>query len=169
MANILFPVLFGVGTCLVVLFAFLPLINLTHEGALKASIDQGDGRIQRLSGSDPTAVLDRPPFGAVDADKDKANPKPSAASDSQKKQWESEKKVLQQDLDDSHFHSRQDIQVYTWGLLFGFLILAAAAVGLLGTHQPTTRKVLGAITLSAIVVFFLVYTTFYFQYLPLRP
>ncbi|HVS40604.1 MAG TPA: hypothetical protein VMS17_33925 [Gemmataceae bacterium] len=131
-SNVVFNVLYGVGAGFVVLFGLLPVTDATRISARSAAIDAGDQRIARISGG---------------------------ASDSARKDWDSRKKELQEDVDDARIWGREASQVYSWGLLFGFLCLAAASVGLLGTNQPTTRKVLGTVTLAGIVLFFLVFAS----------
>ena len=168
--NILFSVLFGVGTCFAVLFLFLPLLDVTRESAKRAAIEAGDQRIRRLYNSDAATEPDfpvRPPFGQP-GDKDKANDKDKsggptdAEKKAQKDDWEKRKKDLQQEVDDTRTYSRQAMNVYTWGMLFGFLCLAVASVGFLSPSQTTTRRVLGVIVLSALVVFIFMYCMFAF-------
>jgi hypothetical protein len=156
--GVLFNVLYGVGAGLVVLFALLPVTDSTRVASRQAAIEAGQLRFDRKydldsSSRDPIAF----PPGGPDKDKPTSGP-----SDSERKVWEKEKKNMQADVDDAKVWSHGALAFYSWGLLFGFLCLSAASVGLLGANQPTTRRVLGIITLSGIVLFILVFTTVYF-------
>ncbi len=176
-ASAFFTVLFGVGTCFVVLFMFLPLLDVTRELARKAAIDAGDQRIHRLfnpdSAVDPDAA--RPAFPPdVNPDKDKPNDKSKSGglSDAEKKAqkdaWDKTKKGLQDDVDETHIYARQAMHVYTWGMLFGFLCLAVASVGFLSPNETTTRRVLGVIVLAAQVVFIFMYCMYGFIFASAR-
>jgi len=174
--NTLFTILFAVGASLAVVFVFLPLLDQTRVSARKAAISAGDQRIKRMDKGDTPA---EPPFGlrppdlppekdADKKDKDAQTPaeKPGELTPAEKKkrrdEWAKEKKDLEERAEDAATFGQQAMHYYTWGVLFGFLLLAVGGVGFLGPGQPVARKVVGAVVLCALVVVIFLYYYFVF-------
>ena len=133
-------ILFVVGAMLVILFMFLPLLAQASLSGQQASIDAGDLKQKRLDDKlsnrkDPDA---KPP--TQEAQDKRAE---------ERKKWDKSKDSMRDDLEESQISVRGRQSFYTWGLLFGFLILAGASVGFLSYGPTTARRVVGGIVIVA--------------------
>lgn len=134
--TILFSVFFGIGTFLVILFLFLPLIDQASITRQRSQINLRESQKRRLERREAEEFLK----GKVE---DRAN---------DRKNWEKDTDDLHHGVDVSQSNSRGRLLVYSWGMLFGFTILAVGALGFL-THGPTTaRRVVGGIVLSGVIL-----------------
>ena len=147
-------ILFGVGAVIVILFLFLPLTDFARAVGKQAAIDQGEARQKRKEGrsarKEPEAIKDEVDDGKKTPDKEAKSAKEVA------EKWAKEKKQLQEDKEDAQYGAMRKQSFYTWGMLFGFIILAVASILFLTPGQPRVRRVVGAvvITTQMLLVFF---------------
>jgi hypothetical protein len=159
--SILFTWLFALGTLLVVLFLFLPLLDLTRIQGKRAVITAGDRKQQRLD--DRLRSRDKDLFRLPDAKDKNADRKGPTEKELERRKedkeaWEAKKKDLEDETSEAETAARKSNYAYTWGMLIGFLILAVASVGFLSPSQPGVRRVVGAIVLAAqVLLVFLVF------------
>src|SRR5205085_649939 len=69
-----------------------------------------------------------------------------------KENWAKKKESLQDEAEELALDALQSGYGYTWGMMLGFLFLAAAALAYLTPGQPVIRRVVGAIVLVAEVL-----------------
>jgi len=110
------------GTLLVIFFLFQPIIDNFKVSRIRAEISResgGDLRSRRF-------------------DKDEDSSKDSAKL-----------KGLREDLEDAQLDARAAPYIYTWFVMLGFLLLAVAEIGYLVTGAAKSKRVVGAVLLSA--------------------
>jgi hypothetical protein len=138
-------ILFGAGAFFVILFLFLPLIDQAKVNRRQGAIDDNDRREQRR----------------VQEFNDKKARNEQVDENLRNKQheaWEKEKRSLTEDLEDAKVTVLRAPYWYRWGMMVGFLLLAAASLGFLGPNQPTIRRVTGCIVIVAeVVLIFIVF------------
>jgi hypothetical protein len=140
--------LFGIGAFLVIVFLFFPLINQTKLARAKAAIQAGQLRDDRMERELKQKLQDKKDVGIAEEEVRKRA----------HEAWVKQKERQQADLDELEQDVRQSDYGYTWGMMFGFLFLAAAALGYLTPAQPPIRRVVGAIVLVAeVLLIFLKY------------
>ena len=130
--------IFGVGTLMVVFFLFLPLIDLAKVSARKAAVEESElteKRNERVF----KEKKDKQP-----ADEDARNKGREAAK--------SEKEKLQEEADSARLSADQWHTQYRRGMMLGFWVLAIGALGFLQPSQPTIKRVVGAIVITAEVL-----------------
>src|SRR5262249_12607524 len=160
--DVLFTGLYAIGACFVILFLFLPLIDRAKLEGQRAKIDAGDqeqNRLDRRLNEDG----DRKDTAAKDSTKDgPPRPRTSLEDDrrrreDEKKDWEKQKRKLEEQLEDMRTTARTSTYWYTWGMLVGYLILAFASAGFVVGGSTPLRPVLGASTLlvQALLAFLL--------------
>lgn len=119
---------FGAGALLVILFMFFPLLDQFHASRLHAKARAKQAEYMRDSSSGP--------------------------NESQRK----EIKKMEEEADDQSNEAGMNRWRDGWGMLVGFLVLAAAAVMWLQPDQPKARKVVGGIIICAqLLLVFIVY------------
>ena len=144
----LFTLLFGAGTVLILVFLFLPLIDLASSARQAAKSEIGDLRINR-------------------AEADLTERKVSRTSDEwkrfddDKKAWDKEKPGLLLDAEEARIDMRKSRYWHTWGMLVGFLLLSVASIGYLNPNEAKVRRVVGAIVICSILL--LVFLAFVIQ------
>lgn len=136
--------LFGLGMFIVIVCLFSPALGSARAKSAEAQVQLGQMRFDR-------------------SEKEfKAKPNPSVAEvENQKKMkesWDREKETLEAAAKELDLNARAWDYWYTLGMMFGFLILAVASLGYLSPHQPTIRRVVGAVVLVAQIL--LVFTKF---------
>jgi hypothetical protein len=131
--------LFGAGAFLVILFLFFPLIDQAKVNRRQGALQEGEQRELRR---------DRE-FNEKKAKGDKVD---EEARKKQREAWEKEKINLQDDIEDAKISTLRAPYWYRWGMMFGFLLLAVAALGYLSPGQPTIRRVTGCIVIVAEVL-----------------
>jgi hypothetical protein len=130
---------FAVGAFLVIVFLFFPLINRAKVERAKALVDAGKHKVERMEreikqkGKD-VSISDEERFRKV------------------KESWVRDKENLEDDAREIELDSQRSDYLYTWGMMLGFLFLAAAALGYLNPAQPAIRRVVGAIVIVAEVL-----------------
>ena len=130
-------ILFGAGAFFVIYFLFSPLID-------QAKIIRREGAVSE---------------GQLETDRLLRNTK---AEDAKKKiddDWKKERDLLREEVDFAKVGAQRGGYWNRQGMLLGFLLLAFACLGYLTPHQPTIRRVVGAIVLcSMLVLIFLMFT-----------
>lgn len=134
--------LFGIGAFLVILFLFFPLINQAKLARAKAAIQAGQLRDDRMERELKQKIQDKKDVGIADEELRKKA----------REAWTKQKERMQADLDELELDVKQSDYGYTWGMMFGFLFLAAAALGYLTPTQPPIRRVVGSIVIVAEVL-----------------
>jgi hypothetical protein len=136
--------LFGLGALFVILFLFLPLINETRARRTKGALDLGAQREKRQEEE----------FKKLKEPSTNERAKRDLARDA----WAKDAARLEAEHSDAKAEAAMSEYWYTWGMMFGFMLLAVAALGYLDPAQPTIRRVVGAIVLSGqILLIFLRY------------
>ena len=140
--------LFGIGAFLVIAFLFFPLINHAKVARAKTAIDAGQLKEDRL---------ERELKQKVDEGKN-ISPADEELRKKVRQTWIKEKASLQDDAEELSLAARRSDYWYTWGMMLGFLFLAAAALAYLNPLQPPIRRVVGAIVIVAeVLLIFLKY------------
>jgi hypothetical protein len=174
--SILGSIMFTIGALLVVLFLFLPLIDMTNLMTKQSSIELGatkldrevNREIRKLDGEQreldkQTKKLNeeerKPNADAKDINKrrgelndkykelDEKRAEAKAAYEKRDK-WEKEKDTLQTAMDDGRAAASTRRPWYTMGMMAGFLFVAAGAISYL-TLPGTARRVTGCIVICA--------------------
>lgn len=140
--------LFGIGAFLVILFLFFPLINKAKIARAEAAIKAGQLHDDRMERELKQKLQDKKDVGITDEElRRKA-----------REAWTKQKERMQSDLDELSVEVQQSDYGYTWGMMLGFLFLAAAALGYLSPTQPPIRRVVGSIVILAeVLLIFLKY------------
>ncbi len=123
------------GSFLVILFLFLPLLDMRGHARLQAKLHA----LQRDNGE----------ASAMPRDRDAAAKRDDRNKDEIKRL---EEKIHQDDLD-----SQMAGYWYTWGQLLGFLILSAAAIGWLDPRQNKSRRVTGGVVICGELLAIFIY------------
>ena len=134
--------MFGFGAFLVIVFLFFPLINQAKVARAKAAIQAGQLREDRLERELKQKMQDKKDVTPADEELRKKA----------RESWVKQKQRLEDDAEELNNDAAQSGYGYTWGMMFGFLFLAAAALGYLNPSQPTIRRVVGAIVIVAEVL-----------------
>ena len=130
---------FGAGAFLVILFLFFPLIDQAKVNRRQAAIREGDLRELRRERD-------------FNEKKKKGEKVDEDARKKSREAWEKEKTTLQDDAEEAQIALLRAPYWYRWGMMFGFLLLAAASLGYLSPGQPTIRRVTGCIVIVAEVL-----------------
>jgi len=140
--------MFGIGAFLVILFLFFPLINQAKLARAKAAIEAGQFKDDRMDRELKQKLQEKKEGTIADEElRKKAH-----------ENWVKQKERMQADLDELTLDVKQSNYWYIWGMLIGFLFLAAAALGYLNPTQPPIRRVVGAIVIVAeVLLIFLKY------------
>jgi hypothetical protein len=141
--------LFALGTFLVILYLFLPLINHKKERRAHAKLNLGEVREKRAEEDFKKAQTSAP-----------ANATAQLTRTQARENWTKDKAQLEAEISDAKNEAEMAEYWYTWGMMFGFILLAGAALGYLNPSQPTIRRIVGAIVLCGqILLIFLRYVT----------
>jgi hypothetical protein len=137
---------FGAGALLVIIYLFFPLINLAKVERAKGALQLGQIREDRMERE-------------LKQKKD-VTPADEELRKKARESWVKEKERLEDVTRELGAEAQQSNYWYTWGMMFGFLLLAAAALGYLNPAQPTIRRVVGAIVIVAeVLLIFIRYVT----------
>lgn len=126
------------GAFLVILFLFFPLMDQAKVASRNASIKSGEAREARLQ----RQFIEK---------KDKT-PSDEEARNKSQESWKKEKLNLQDDVTDAQVSADKWHYWYLWGQLFGFLLTAMAALAYMAPQMPRTRRVVGAIVFTAVLL-----------------
>jgi hypothetical protein len=176
--------LFAFGSFLIVLFFFLPIIDHAGLSRQQARIDAGDRQQQRLddrlwnrrrTARDPF-VRDRFIDEKRIFDKERdfrdhdaaAQPNEDAIKKrkNERAEWDKKADKLEEELDDIRGNARGRTYFYSWGMLFGFLILGLASVGFLSFGPTTTRRIFGGIVISAEIL--MIFVAYFSSFMAMR-
>jgi hypothetical protein len=187
----LLALMFAFGSFLVVLFFFLPLIDHASIVRQQAVIDAGDRQQIRLDDRLWNRNQRRPRDAFMDRDRDRfmidrakdkdfardfdvrdkdAPQPPNEAAQKKRRderaEWEKTARQLDDALEDTRTSTRGRMYIYTWGIMFGFIVLGLAAVGFLSFGPTTARRVFGGIVITAEML--LIFTAYFIHYTALR-
>jgi hypothetical protein len=130
--------LFAAGTFFVILFLFLPLIDRAKARRVKGALDLGTQREKKQE------------------EEFKKNQSASTQDKAERalahEKWLKDASRLEAEQGEAAAKADMAEYWYTWGMMFGFILLAGAALGYLDSTQPTIRRVVGAIVLVAEVL-----------------
>src|SRR5262249_9674939 len=126
------------GAFLVITFLFFPLLDLAKIASREANIKAGELREQKLERQ-------------FQRKKDKT-PTDEEARNKSKESWERERENLTDDVNDAKISADKWNYWYLWGQLFGFLLTALAALAYMAPKMPPTRRVVGAIVFTAVLL-----------------
>jgi hypothetical protein len=136
--------LFGLGAFFVILFLFLPLIDYSKKNRARGALDLGNQREKRR---DEEYKKNKNPSSREKADREE-----------EQKDWDKERTRLEAEHSDAGAKAAMSEYWYTWGMMFGFLLLGGAALGYLDPAQPPIRRVVGAVVLvGEVLLIFLRY------------
>jgi hypothetical protein len=125
------------GSLLVVIFLFLPLVDHASIGRAEAKISAADAEQRRL---------DR----ALTADG-----KPSADDlkrrDESRTEWKNKKSDLEDLVQDAKTSAEGSRYWYTWGMMLGFMLLAAASIGYL-RDPAKIKRVVGSVIICSLLL-----------------
>ena len=140
--------LFGLGAFFTIICLFFPLLDSAKVDRRRVKVEAGDRRETRLND------LQRKRQGGQggQGDQAQAEKEDKARKDANKKWLEVEKPKLQEEVDDAMDSARTWRYWYDWGMMWGFLFLAFAALGYLTPTQPTIRRVVGSILICAMML-----------------
>lgn len=149
--------IFGIGTVCILVFLFLPILDRTSILRTQAEIRAGDSEAGEPFGRGPGGIG----FPAGEDVKDRPDDKGNGNGGSKAKKgkdWAEQKEKLQKEVREKEIQAQKNVHFYTYGMLVGFILLAFASVLFLGSGQSTIRRVVGAIVLTAQVLWiFLTY------------
>ncbi len=151
----IFTWVFGAGAWLVIFFLFLPLLDLANVKNRNAAITEGELNLLRKREEARLKEVEKDPKAAAKAEEERAKQEAK-----ERKEWDREKVKLQARVDAAEIKVQKARYWYTWGMLFGFLVLAVGALGFLHPSQTTARRVVGGIVLAAEVLVIFVYFLF---------
>ncbi len=141
---------FGAGAFFVILCLFFPLLDHARVLRREAKLAARDRQEQRLN-----AELRRKEaeLRGKGEDPDKVLKKEKEEREKAYKRWQEEEKPrMEQDVDDARDTESAWRYWYHWGMMWGFLFLAYAALGYLTPTQATIRRVVGSIIICAMML-----------------
>lgn len=126
-------VVFAVGVVLVLWFLFMPIVGSAKLKWYTARIEDEqlalDLEVKRLEGNGQGEVAKK-----------------------KKEDWVKRKEKLESDVQWVQINNRQGEYWDRYGMLAGFVLTALGGIGLLMTHQPTVKKIVGAVVVCAMMV-----------------
>ena len=136
---------FALGSLLVIVFLFFPVIDRAKIARAESNISVGDNRIARQKQEAAEEIKRRKP---EKPEADKINEKVLSAEDS----WHEEKAKKLVDLDDLKANVNGLTYWYDWGMLIAFVLLALSSLGFIFFGQTTTIRIVGAVVIIAEIV-----------------
>jgi len=138
--------LFGAGAFFTIICLFFPLLDRAKVDRRRIKVEAGDRREQRLTQDLQRKRMEGGGQGDKLAQEEETRKKAM-------KHWqEVDKPKLQEEVDDANDSARAWKYWYQWGMMWGFLFLALAALGYLTPTQPTIRRVVGSIIICAMML-----------------
>jgi hypothetical protein len=122
--------LFAGGTCLVIVFLFLPLIDQAKVASRNAAIEEGELTLSEDLEREKDPVL-----------------KKRFEDD-----WAKEKKRLERKVRYAKLNVDSGVLFNRYGMMIGFLLLAFGSIGYLSPNQSSIRRIVGAIVLVAMLI-----------------
>jgi len=133
--NSVYDITFGVGAVLVIVFTFFPVLDQLRHSRYRADIKAQETAFHR-------------------EDRDRTSPLPSDTKKARDKKLEE----LNDSADDHEASMMYSGWWYGWGMLFGFLLLAAASIAWMGSNHSRTHRVVAAIVIcTELLLVFIVY------------
>ncbi len=124
---------FAVGVVLVLWFLFMPIIGGAKLKWYTARIEDEqlahDTELKRLKEKGPAENVTK-----------------------KEDDWRKRKEKLDADVQWVQINNRQTEYWDRYGMLGGFILTALGAIGLLMTHQPTVKKIVGAVVVCAMMI-----------------
>jgi hypothetical protein len=164
-SNILATVFLGVGAVLAILFTLLPFVDQARVSSLYAPIKDGENRLQReLDELDEDLAKDAGKGGkpldlkALEA-LNKKREKIGKQKEEKRTKWNKEKKKLEAKREDAQVWNLGAYYLYSWGQLIGYILVAVGALGYLGRGTTTSRRVIGGIVFSVLVLYLFITLT----------
>jgi hypothetical protein len=124
---------FAVGVVVVLWFLFMPIINAAGARWYTARVED-----EQLAHDDEMKRL-----------KEKG---PADGVTKEDERWRKRKEVLDASVVKAGIHARQSEYWDRFGLLGGFVLTALGSIGLLMSHQPLVKKVLGGVVVAAMLL-----------------
>lgn len=135
---------FGAGAFIVIIFMFFPLIDQAKVTRRQGAITEGENREKRLE--------------REHKEKKEPSAKDEETRSKARENWKKERVTLEESVEAAQVSQQTAGYWYRWGMMFGFLLLAAAALSYLNPEQPTIRRVVGAIVIVAeVLLIFIVF------------
>ena len=129
---------FALGVFFTLWFLFMPVIGAANVGRAKAVIDgeqmEHTQRLKRL----------------------REKPTNADAVTKAEEEWQKRREKLEQDEKAAAVAHTASLYWDRYGLLFGLTLTAFGAIGLFGANQPTTKRIVGAVVVCAVLVLLLV-------------
>lgn len=126
-------VVFAVGVVLVLWFLFMPLIGAAKLRWYTARIEDEqlahDTELKRLKEKGPAESVPK-----------------------KEEEWRKRKEKLDTDVQWVQINNRQSEYWDRYGMLGGFILTALGAIGLLMSHQPLVKKIVGAVVVCAMMI-----------------
>lgn len=126
-------VVFAVGVVVVLWFLFMPIIGSAKLRWYTARIEDEqlahDTELKRLKEKGPAENVPK-----------------------REEEWRKRKEKLETDVQWVQINNRQSEYWDRYGMLGGFILTALGAVGLLMSHQPLVKKIVGAVVVCAMMV-----------------
>jgi hypothetical protein len=133
---------FAVGSLLVIVFFFLPVIDQAKVARAEAKISIGDNRIASARQDAEREISDRHLEGSQADERRKK-------FDNEERSWKLDKASQQAALDDLRAGARGSILWYDWGMMFAFILLALASLGFVVFGQTVAIRVVGGTVIVA--------------------
>lgn len=124
---------FGLGAVLVLWFLFMPIINGASQRWYAARVEDEqlahDDEIKRLKEKGPADSIPK-----------------------REEDWKKRKEVLDSSVVKAGITTRQSEYWDRFGLLGGFIVTAIGSIGLLMSHQPLVKKIVGGVVVAAMML-----------------
>jgi hypothetical protein len=167
----LFTALFAAGTVLIIIFVFLPILDLSRisweEGRKSAAsqpVNQAHREVNALQKKRLNKKQDfdeqpvkNPDKGPKKDEKEEKGKKAELEKlekrvEEAQKDYDRELPNLENNIESARNHAALAQYPYKWGMFAGYLLLAIGSIGYLHPGQNTTRRVVGGVIICAQVV-----------------
>lgn len=126
-------VVFAVGVVLVLWFLFMPIINAAGTRWYTARVEDE----QQAHDEEMKRLKEKGPADGVTKEDER---------------WRKRKEVLDASVVKAGITARQSEYWDRFGLLGGFIVTALGSIGLLMSHQPLVKKVVGGVVVAAMML-----------------
>jgi hypothetical protein len=171
--DVLFTGVYALGTCVVLLFLFLPLLDKANASKKDTEISVGKIKQDRLeldrlkeereirekriqADKERSSLPPEQRFKQIEKDQTARQQEDENRQKEDRKrreQWQDTEFGLSSDVRQIDANARTSNYFYTWGMLFGFLILAFGSAGFVASGSTASRRILGVLTLLIEVLF----------------
>jgi ABC-type multidrug transport system fused ATPase/permease subunit len=139
-ATAICTVAFAIGSLLVILFLFLPVIDHDKIARAEAEVSANDNRISRLRQEAEQDISLRKLEGAQAEER-------MRKVDDEEAQWNIDKAKELTKLEGQKAALRGHPYWYDWGMMFAFILLALSSLGYVVFGQTATVRVMGAVVI----------------------